>query len=133
MVPSLDQRDFLGPALESVFGQTGNFSLICHVVDGGSTDGSVALLRSQTDARLIWTSAPDAGQADAVNRGIARGTGELIILGRRRRKFIGRLRTKIVHLLRRHAEDRSHGPLTFGHRLLHESAAQPHGLHRLSK
>jgi glycosyltransferase involved in cell wall biosynthesis len=78
VIPSMNQRDFLAPTLDSVLNQTGDFALTCHVVDGGSTDGSVELLRDRSDPRLVWTSAPDAGQADAVNRGVARGTGEVI-------------------------------------------------------
>jgi glycosyltransferase involved in cell wall biosynthesis len=79
VVPSLNQRPFLTQTLASILtGKESGFDLTCHVVDGGSTDGSVDLLRASLDPRLNWTSAPDAGQSDAVNRGIARGTGDII-------------------------------------------------------
>ena len=79
VVPSLNQREFLTQTLASILdGHRGNFDVSCHVVDGGSTDGSVTFLQSQSDRRLNWTSGPDAGQSDAVNRGIARGTGNII-------------------------------------------------------
>jgi glycosyltransferase involved in cell wall biosynthesis len=78
IVPSLNQRPFLGRTLDSILAQAGDFVLSCHVVDGGSTDGSVQLLEARPDPRLIWTTAPDAGQSDAVNRGIARGGGDIV-------------------------------------------------------
>jgi glycosyltransferase involved in cell wall biosynthesis len=50
------------------------------VVDGGSIDGTVALIRRQAerDPRIAWSSEPDGGIADAMNKGIARSTGELV-------------------------------------------------------
>jgi glycosyltransferase involved in cell wall biosynthesis len=47
------------------------------VMDAGSTDGAVDLLRSFGD-RLKWVSEPDRGQADAINQGFARTTGEIL-------------------------------------------------------
>ncbi|HVW17204.1 MAG TPA: glycosyltransferase family 2 protein [Solirubrobacteraceae bacterium] len=49
------------------------------VVDGGSTDGTVELLRSREDPALRWTSEPDRGQTHAVNKGLERATGELLM------------------------------------------------------
>ncbi len=71
VTPSLDQGPYLRQTLDSVALQAGPFSLRHVVVDGGSTDGSVDLLRSAADPRLSWTSGPDAGQSDAVNKGLA--------------------------------------------------------------
>ena len=61
---------FLRQAIDSVRSQAGPFDLRHVVVDGGSTDGSTDLLRSIIDPRLSWTSGPDAGQSDAVNKGL---------------------------------------------------------------
>jgi glycosyltransferase involved in cell wall biosynthesis len=47
------------------------------VMDGGSRDGTRELLESYGD-RVRWVSEPDGGQADAVNRGLARARGELV-------------------------------------------------------
>lgn len=48
------------------------------VMDAGSTDGTVEILRSYDgDARFHWVSEPDKGQSDAINKGLARCTGEI--------------------------------------------------------
>jgi glycosyltransferase involved in cell wall biosynthesis len=49
------------------------------VVDGGSTDGSVELLRGRDDERLRWVSEPDRGQTHAVNKGLEMARGELLM------------------------------------------------------
>jgi glycosyltransferase involved in cell wall biosynthesis len=49
------------------------------VVDGGSTDGTVALLEQRDDPSLRWISEPDRGQTEAVNKGLARASGELLV------------------------------------------------------
>ena len=72
VTPSLNQAAFLRQTVNSVLSQAGNVDLRHVVVDGGSTDGSVELLRSITDPRLTWTTEPDAGQSDAVNKGLSR-------------------------------------------------------------
>jgi glycosyltransferase involved in cell wall biosynthesis len=48
------------------------------VVDGGSSDGTVALLEARDDGRLRWVSEPDRGQTHAVNKGLAMATGDLL-------------------------------------------------------
>lgn len=77
VMPSLNQAAFLPAAVASVLVQSyANVELI--VADGGSTDGTLALLQSlqQRDARLRWISEPDRGPADALNKALrlARGT-----------------------------------------------------------
>lgn len=77
VTPSLDQAAFLPRTVESVLAQRGDFDLEYLVVDGGSTDGSLEILR-RYEGRLTATSGPDAGQADAVNKGLRAATGELL-------------------------------------------------------
>ncbi len=52
-------------------------SLRCLVVDGGSTDGSLEVLRSYGD-RIDWVSEPDGGHADAINKGWLRTESEVV-------------------------------------------------------
>lgn len=77
VIPSFNHAPFLSLALDSVLGQSGDFGLEVWVVDGGSTDGTVDLLRSLGD-RIRWISEPDAGQSDALNKGFRLATGDVI-------------------------------------------------------
>jgi glycosyltransferase involved in cell wall biosynthesis len=77
VTPTLNQAHFLERSLESVLGQRGAFELEYLVQDGGSTDGTLDVLRRH-EGRLSWRSEPDSGQADAVNRGLRRSTGEIV-------------------------------------------------------
>jgi GT2 family glycosyltransferase len=70
-IPSLDQGRFLPQALDSALGQSG-LDLGVAVLDGGSRDDSVAVIRRYESRLDYWRSHPDAGQAAAINEGIAR-------------------------------------------------------------
>jgi GT2 family glycosyltransferase len=75
VTPSFNQGQFLRRTIESVLNQT--YPHIEYlVVDGGSTDESVRILESY-GRRFWWVSEPDAGQADALNKGFARCRGSL--------------------------------------------------------
>ena len=75
VTPSFGYAHFIGDAIESVSAQDG--LRIEHVVqDGGSTDGTVEVLQAHPDVE--WTSEPDAGQSDALNRAIARARGRWV-------------------------------------------------------
>lgn len=77
VVPSFNQADFLEETLMSLLRQ-GYPDLEIIVMDGGSTDGSVDILRHYAPWLTSWTSAPDGGQADAINRGLATTTGDVL-------------------------------------------------------
>ncbi|MCR4842500.1 MAG: glycosyltransferase [Eubacterium sp.] len=69
--------DDLDKAIESVLNQTyKNYELI--VMDGGSTDGTVDVIKKYEDRLAYWTSAPDDGPSDAINKALPHTTGELI-------------------------------------------------------
>jgi glycosyltransferase involved in cell wall biosynthesis len=71
---TLNRREFLEKAIQSVLNQGyDNFEHI--VVDGGSTDGTVEMLRNYPHLR--WLSEPDDGQANAMNKGIAMTSGDI--------------------------------------------------------
>jgi glycosyltransferase involved in cell wall biosynthesis len=77
VVPSYNQAAFLEEALQSVLDQDYEpIELI--VVDGGSTDQSLDIVRRYAPRLWWWTSEPDAGQADALNKGFGHATGELL-------------------------------------------------------
>jgi glycosyltransferase involved in cell wall biosynthesis len=76
LTPSFEQGRFLPDCLLSVARQT--YPAIEHVVvDGGSTDETLAVLAGAGES-VRWTSEPDRGQADAVNKAFARSTGEIV-------------------------------------------------------
>ena len=78
VTPSYNQCRFLQQTLDCVLGQEGGFELEMLVVDGGSTDGSVELLKSILDPRLRWLSEPDRGQTEALRKGLDRATGDIV-------------------------------------------------------
>lgn len=77
ITPSYNQAGYLRAAIESVQSQRGAFALEHIVVDGGSTDGSLDVLRAYGGA-VRWISEPDDGQADALNKGLAMAAGDVV-------------------------------------------------------
>ena len=77
VVPSYNQGRFLREALDSIFRQDYPHTEVV-VMDGGSTDGSVEVIRSYAGRLAHWQSGADGGQAAAVNAGVARCTGALV-------------------------------------------------------
>lgn len=76
LTPSFNQGAYLGDALGSVRSQT--YGSIEHIVmDGGSTDATIDVLRSAGDS-ITWRSEPDRGQSHAINKAFAMSTGEII-------------------------------------------------------
>lgn len=76
VTPSYQQAAFLETCMESVLGQaTPNLQCDYVVQDGGSTDGSVAIIERHAGRLLAWESGPDGGQAAAIARGFSRMDG----------------------------------------------------------
>ncbi|HEY5993175.1 MAG TPA: glycosyltransferase family 2 protein [Gallionellaceae bacterium] len=73
-----NSREFVKDAIESVLGQTyDNMEYI--VVDGGSTDGTVEVIKAYESRIAEWVSEKDEGIADAFNKGLSRATGEYVL------------------------------------------------------
>lgn len=76
VTPSYNQGRYIRDCLESVKAQTGvEWEHI--VVDAGSTDETLAVLR--TYPHLQWTSEPDRGMSDGINRGFLKATGDWVM------------------------------------------------------
>ena len=77
ITPSYNHAEFIEQTIDSVLAQSGDFQLDYRVLDGGSTDNTVNILQAYGD-RLRWTSQPDNGQVDAINRGLQEATGDVV-------------------------------------------------------
>lgn len=76
ITPSFNQGVYIEETIRSILLQ-GYPNLEYIVIDGGSTDGTVGILEKYTNFITFWTSERDAGQSDAINKGLTRATGDL--------------------------------------------------------
>jgi glycosyltransferase involved in cell wall biosynthesis len=77
ITPSFNQARFLRRTMESVLSQDyPNLEYI--VIDGGSEDGSRAIIESYADRLAYWESISDKGQTDAINKGFAMAKGKYL-------------------------------------------------------
>lgn len=80
VVPSFKQGQFIRDTIDSILSQSYR-PLTIHVIDGGSPDETVDVLKSYGSiSELHWISEPDRGVVDAVNKGFALVTGDIIAI-----------------------------------------------------
>lgn len=77
VTPSYNQAEYLETAIQSVLSQ-GYPRIEYLIIDGGSSDGSVAIIERFQDRIAYWTSEPDKGQAEAINKGLRKATGDIV-------------------------------------------------------
>ena len=77
IIPSLNQRAFIERTMQSVLVQNyPNQEYI--VIDGGSRDDSVEVIRRNANHLTDWYSEPDRGQSHAITNGLRRATGQIV-------------------------------------------------------
>lgn len=77
ITPSYGQGQYIGQTIESVLDQ--NYPNLEYIImDGGSKDNTVDVIKKYEKYITYWVSEPDKGQSDAINKGLSRVTGEIV-------------------------------------------------------
>ncbi|MGZ5476758.1 MAG: glycosyltransferase family 2 protein [Thermoanaerobaculia bacterium] len=77
VMPSFNQGRFIEEAIRSIVVQEwAGLELI--IIDGGSTDATTSIIRKHEPRIAHWISEPDLGQADAINKGLGKATGDIV-------------------------------------------------------
>lgn len=76
ITPCYNAAKYIEQTMTSILNQ-GYSNLEYIIIDGGSTDGTVEIIKKYADQLAYWVSEPDKGQSDAINKGIAVATGDV--------------------------------------------------------
>jgi glycosyltransferase involved in cell wall biosynthesis len=77
VTPSFNQGQFIEETIRSVIFQ-GYPNLEYFIIDGGSTDNTVEIIKKYEDKITYWVSEKDNGQTHAINKGFSKATGEIV-------------------------------------------------------
>ena len=109
VTPSYNQGQFIEGTIRSVLLQ-GYPNLEYIIIDGGSTDGSVEVIRKYENWLAYWVSEPDKGQAHAINKGFRKVTGEILAWLNSDDEYC----TKTLHFVAHHFHEQPDRELLYG-------------------
>lgn len=91
VTPSFNQGHFISQTIESILTQKGDFEIEYFIMDGGSTDNTVEVIKKfeqqiksgqfknlNKGITFFWQSKKDKGQSDAINQGLNKATGDIL-------------------------------------------------------
>ena len=107
-VPSYNQGEYLDSCLESIFSQ--DIRCEVFVLDGGSSDNSVEIIKKWEKYLAGWRSHPDAGQSAAINEGIGSGTGTYVCWLNSDDLFLPGMLSKLIAVMEANTE----APVAYG-------------------
>ncbi len=104
ITPSYNQGPFIEETIRSILCQ--DYPLVEYLVmDAGSTDETVSILEHYSEC-IAWVSEPDEGQADAINKGMARANGQIIAYLNSDDYYLPGVLHRVAAQFRQHPENR---------------------------